>query len=64
MRTTVTIDDQLYQRALELAGPELDKADLFRTAVETFVRVQAGQRLAEQAQRLGVGYQPALPAPH
>lgn len=46
MRTTVTIDDQLYQRALELAGPGLDKADLFRTAVETFVRVQAGQRLA------------------
>ncbi len=46
MRTIVTIDDQLYQRALELAGPELDKADLFRTAVETFVRVQAGQRLA------------------
>ncbi len=46
MRTTVTIDDQLYQRALELAGPELDKADLFRAAVEAFVRVQAGQRLA------------------
>ncbi|MBS0392575.1 MAG: type II toxin-antitoxin system VapB family antitoxin [Proteobacteria bacterium] len=46
MRTTVTIDDQLYQRALELAGPGLDKAELFRAAVETFVRVQAGQRLA------------------
>lgn len=46
MRTTVTIDDQLYQRALELAGPELDKADLFRAAVEAFVRVQAGRRLA------------------
>ena len=26
MRTTVTIDDELYQRALELADPEMDKS--------------------------------------
>ena len=46
MRTTVTIDDNLYERALELADPEMDKADLFRVAMQTFVRVQAGKRLA------------------
>lgn len=46
MRTTVTIDDALYQQALELADPEMDKADLFREAVKTFVRVQAAKRLA------------------
>jgi Arc/MetJ family transcription regulator len=46
MRTTVTIDDSLYERALELADPDMDKADLFRVAVQTFVRVQAGKRLA------------------
>jgi Arc/MetJ family transcription regulator len=46
MRTTITIDDALYQRALELADPEMDKADLFREAVHTFVRVQASKRLA------------------
>lgn len=46
MRTTITIDDALYQKALELADPKLDKADLFREAVSTFVRVQAGKRLA------------------
>jgi len=46
MRTTVTIDDSLYQRALELADPDMDKADLFRVAMQTFVRVQAGKRLA------------------
>jgi Arc/MetJ family transcription regulator len=46
MRTTITIDDTLYQKALELADPKLDKADLFREAVSTFVRVQAGKRLA------------------
>jgi len=46
MRTSVTIDDALYKMALELADPGMDKADLFREAVKTFVRVQAGKRLA------------------
>ncbi len=46
MRTTVTIEDTLYQQALELADPDMDKADLFRVAMQTFVRVQAGRRLA------------------
>ena len=46
MRTTVTIDDELYRRALELADPEMDRADLFREAVKAFVRVQAAKRLA------------------
>lgn len=46
MRTTVTIDDALYERALAVADPDMDKADLFREAVKTFVRVQAAKRLA------------------
>lgn len=46
MRTTVTIDDELYNQALEMLDPGLDKAELFREAVKTFVRVQAGRRLA------------------
>ncbi len=46
MRTTVTIDDALYEKALEVADPGLDKADLFREAIKTFVRVQAAKRLA------------------
>lgn len=46
MRTTVTIDDALYQRALEVADPDMDKADLFREAVKTYVRIQAARRLA------------------
>ena len=46
MRTTVTIDDELYQRALNLADPGMDKGDLFREAMKVFVRVQAGKRLA------------------
>lgn len=46
MRTTVTIDDALYERALEVAEPGMEKADLFREAVKTFVRVQSSKRLA------------------
>lgn len=56
MRTTVTIDDDLYKAALEIADPEMDKADLFREAIKTFVRVRAAQRLAA----LG-GMSPGLP---
>lgn len=46
MRTTVTIDDALYEKALEMADPNMDKAELFREAIKTFVRVQAAKRLA------------------
>ena len=46
MRTTVTIDDELYAKALDMADPDMDKADLFREAIKTFVRVQAAKRLA------------------
>jgi len=45
MRTTVTIDDELYAKALEFADPNMDKSDLFREAIATFVRVQAGKRM-------------------
>lgn len=47
MRTTVTIDDALYEKALQLAAPGADKpSSLVREAIETYVRVRAGQRLA------------------
>lgn len=57
MRTTVTIDDELYAKALDMADPEMDRADLFREAIKTFVRVQAAKRLAA----LG-GIAPEMPA--
>ncbi|WP_462387968.1 type II toxin-antitoxin system VapB family antitoxin [Acidovorax sp. Q11] len=46
MQITVTIDDALYERALELAEPSMDRGELFSEAVKTFVRVQAAKRLA------------------
>jgi len=56
MRTTVTIEDDLYQKALEVADPAMDKADLFREAIKTFVRVQAAKRLSALGSAL-----PAMP---
>ena len=46
MRTTVTIDDELYAKALEMADPDMTRADLFLEAISTFIRVQAAKRLA------------------
>jgi hypothetical protein len=56
MRTTVTIDDALYERALQVADPGLDKAELFREVFRTYVRVQSAKRLAA----LG-GAEPRMP---
>ena len=46
MRTTVTIEDALYEQAQEVADPAMDKADLFCEAIKIFVCVQAAKRLA------------------
>ncbi len=46
MRTTVTIEDSLYEQALEVADPQMDKSSLFREAIKIFIRVQAAKRLA------------------
>lgn len=46
MQITVTIDDDLYARALEFAEPSMDRNDLLSEALTTFVRVQTAKRLA------------------
>ncbi|MDM0115147.1 type II toxin-antitoxin system VapB family antitoxin [Variovorax sp. J22R133] len=46
MSITLTIDDALFERAVEVADPGMSPSDLLREAVETFIRVQAGKRLA------------------
>jgi hypothetical protein len=46
VRTTVTLDDALYETALAMADPGMDEADLFRVAIETFIRVRSAKRLA------------------
>lgn len=46
MRTTITIDDELFRKAIELADPGMDKAEIVREAMRVFVRIQSGRRLA------------------
>jgi len=46
MKITVEIDDDLYQKALDVAGPSIDKANLFQEAIKTFIRIKASKRLA------------------
>lgn len=45
MRTTITIDDDLFERAAELTGIH-ERSVLVREAVETHVGVESGRRLA------------------
>jgi Arc/MetJ family transcription regulator len=45
MRTTVTIDDALLERAAELTGT-VERSALLRSGLETLIRVEAGRRLA------------------
>jgi metal-responsive CopG/Arc/MetJ family transcriptional regulator len=46
MRTTVSIDDELFDKAIQLCEPGIDKSEIIREAVRTFVRVQSAKRLA------------------
>jgi Arc/MetJ family transcription regulator len=45
MRTTVTIDDELFTRASELTGIT-EMSALLRNALETLIRVESAKRLA------------------
>lgn len=44
MRTTITLDDDLLERAAELTGIT-ERAALVRKAVQTLIRVESSRRL-------------------
>jgi len=46
MRTTLTIDDQLFARAVSLAEPGIEKSELLRECVKAFIQRQTARRLA------------------
>ncbi len=46
MRTTITIDDEVVKTALNVAEPGIAVPELVRLALDTFIRVEAGKRLA------------------
>ena len=47
MRTTIEIDDALFEQALAATDPDQGQTDLWREVLTTFVRVQTAKRLAE-----------------
>ena len=47
MRATITIDDELFERAVALSDAGLDKpSEVIREAMMTYVRIQSARRLA------------------
>ena len=46
MRTTLTIDDELFEKALSLAEPGTDRSELSKECVKAFIQRQAARRLA------------------
>jgi Arc/MetJ family transcription regulator len=45
MRTTLTIDDELFAKAVELAAPGMEKSELIRECVKAFIQRQTARRL-------------------
>ncbi len=46
MRTTLTIDDQLFAKAVALAESGIDRSELIRECVKAFIQRQTARRLA------------------
>lgn len=47
MHVTVSIDDDIYKAAMELADPGMHEGEIFHEALKVFTRIQAGKRLAD-----------------
>jgi len=45
MRTTITVDDDLVERAIELTGIE-ERSALMKHGLEVLIRVESAKRLA------------------
>lgn len=46
MRTTLTIDDELFDKAMALAEPGIEKSELLKECVKAFIQRQTARRLA------------------
>ena len=46
MRTTLTIDDDLFRRVMSLAEPGIEKSQLVTLYVKAFIQLQTARRLA------------------
>lgn len=46
MRTTLTIDDELFAKAVDLAEPGIERSELIRECAKAFIQRQTARRLA------------------
>lgn len=46
MRTTLTIDDELFAKAVALAAPGIERSELLRECVKAYIQRQTARRLA------------------
>ena len=46
MQTTVTVVNQLFDKALSLADPGTERSELFKECVKAFIQRQTARRLA------------------
>lgn len=46
MRTTLTIDDELFAQAVALAEPGIGRSELLEECVKAFIQRQTARRLA------------------
>ena len=46
MRTTLTIDDELFDKVLWLAVPGTERSELFKQCFKAFIQRQVARRLA------------------
>lgn len=46
MRTTLTIDDELFAKAVALADPGIERSELLKECVKAFIQRQTARRLA------------------
>jgi Arc/MetJ family transcription regulator len=46
MRTTLTIDDELFAKAVALAEPGIERTELLRECIKAFIQRQTARRLA------------------
>ena len=46
MRTTLTIDDDLFAKAVALAEPGMPQSELLKECVKAFIQRQTARRLA------------------
>lgn len=46
MRTTLTIDDELFAKAAALAEPGMAQSELLKACVKAFIQLQTARRLA------------------